>query len=111
MNVVSACLVKRLGLKKIHSPSNISGIGKGCMVSVSDCSIFEIEAVDKSFKSKIEAIILANISNYQPNEDIDLKEIVKKHNISLSDPSFFNPNAIDLLLSAEIVPKVDLDKQ
>lgn len=60
--------------------------------------------------TNIEAIMLANISSYKPDENINIQELVFNYHISLSDPEFNRSDSIDLLLSVAVLAEVDMKK-
>lgn len=105
VNLLSYKLSKQLGLRRIQNFTNILGVGEGEPVVCREEMVFGISSLDDSFKRTISALILPNLTSYQPSEDIDFSKCNLK-GIVLADPNFSNPDSIDVLLGAGIFPSL-----
>lgn len=104
INLISTCFAKKLNLNFIQKPTEIYGVGNKKSVSSNrlNISIFNKEG---SFNTRIEAIVLSQITSYQPSESLDINQYISD-DVVLADAGFCQPNTIDMLLGADIFPKI-----
>ena len=78
----------------------MSGVGSGNIATSNKTLNLHIESKSEDYGVDIDTIVLSKLTNYLPNEDIDIFKILGKKgvNIKLVDPLFYNPDKIDLIL-------------
>ncbi|KAI8129101.1 hypothetical protein CVS40_0911 [Lucilia cuprina] len=101
INFVSEELSQRLQLEKEENNLSLVGIGK-----TNSAAKFKIQATVKSrvnsHKFFFDFWVLRSISGYQPDTVISTTGWNIPNNIELSDPYFFKPQKIDMLIGVEI---------
>ncbi|XP_073814756.1 uncharacterized protein isoform X2 [Musca autumnalis] len=108
LNFISEETAKRLKLKFRPFSQEISGIGE-----VRTAIKFSIDATIKSRSSSFQwssnFAVTKTISSRQPGELMNTSQWKIPQNIELADPSFYKPERIDVLLSAEVFFDLLLD--
>lgn len=100
-NFCSVNLLKKLNLKS--ESVNIPVIG----INHSSCNILAkvktpIKSLDNSFYSKIDCLVVENITNKLPQISFDVSLLNLPNNIQLADPTLGESAEVDLLLGTEV---------
>ena len=101
ISFITEKLKDKLGLQvKQMNGLNISGINSiNCKVT-EQCSV-RVKSQVGLFSIQVNCFILPKITGYLPNVPVHIEGLGLPENISLADPSFYEPHEIDILLGAE----------
>lgn len=105
VNLITIELAQKLKLAGSRETRAISGV---------NCSQFEasksvqlsIKARDSVFRAEIECLLLPSITEYLPQQKIDVERILIPRDTKLADPGFSEPGSVDLLIGAALYWKV-----
>ena len=92
---------QRLQLKKIKVNKQINGVGKSSMNANYSTNI-QIKSKYSEYTANLYCNILPNIVGQQPSCPINTNLFVIPKNITLADPTYYQPQNIDLLISATL---------
>lgn len=104
-NFITAKMADQLQLKTSTSNIPIVGIGQyqSNITKSVECTI---HSRHNSYKATIKCLILPSITHKLPTLPIDIRDWKIPNNITLADPSFFEPSTIDMLVGAEYFFKI-----
>ncbi|KAH9638600.1 hypothetical protein HF086_003845 [Spodoptera exigua] len=86
--------------QSINSES-VTGINNMTCAALECCDI-TIKSRTNSYCKEIKAFVIPQITSNLPNSKVDVSTLNIPNNITLADPTFYNPSQIDLLLGADI---------
>lgn len=106
-NYISEKLYKKLNLPRSDCSFYIQGLGNMRDVTCKGLITCTLKPIGKpNPKINLEAIILPKLCPNMPSYMIEPKQWSHIQNIELSDPTFFRPGEVDLLLGAEYFPYI-----
>lgn len=97
---ITSSLCKLLQLPMIQSTQEIRGVGNSITQSSQICEI-EIKSSTSSYITRMQCFVLSNISSTTPGIPIQHSIIRIPDHIQLADPSFYEPQSIDILIGAD----------
>lgn len=105
---VTESAVQMLGLRKIVSRSEISGVGgdKGNLASKHIVLVKIQSRHDPNFQLQVRAHVLSAITSLLPSEKVEYVEWPELADVVLADPQFHTPSKIDILLGADAYGKI-----
>lgn len=80
---------------------SVTGINNMTCAALERCNI-TIKSRTNSYCKEIKAFVIPHITGSLPNSKVDVSTLNMPKNITLADPTFYNPSQIDLLLGADI---------
>lgn len=80
---------------------SVTGINNMKCAALEYCNI-TIKSRTNSYSKNIKAFVIPQITSSLPNSKVDVSTLNLPGNITLADPTFYNPSQIDLLLGADI---------
>lgn len=103
-------LVQKAGLKKLHTRVVITGVG----ITETGRSQSTVNAMIKSnFFPQIvletSAVVLKKLTNLLPSCPITVENCTNLSKLQLADPNYSTPGSIDMLLGADVYPKIILE--
>ncbi|XP_048519333.1 uncharacterized protein LOC109534907 [Dendroctonus ponderosae] len=98
-NFIKSSLYKKLKLPVQSINASISGLAQASSLVHSKCDV-EVHANQSPFKLQLSCLVLDEITGSVPGICVDLKHFKIPDNIRLLDPSFGEPNDINILLGA-----------
>lgn len=111
-SLITESAVQLLGLRKIGHKSTISGLGsdESAIIASKSRVTFKIQSLlDASLVFEVNAFVLNKLTSVLPERKIVVQLWSEFKNLKLADPSFDQPNKIDLLLGADIYGKILLE--
>lgn len=98
---ISKTMANTLRLKVAQASTSVVGIGNtNAGVAQHGASLTIYPRYDSDFKLEIYALVLSNLTNLLPSEDIEDQWIHNKH-LTLADPRFNKTGSIDLIIGAD----------
>lgn len=101
LNLITEGLRKRLGISFKNSDIELSGIG-GNKTEVHKRAKLVILSNQGEYSANLEAFVLPKITGNMPSRSVSITNWKVPENLSLADPSFNQPAAIDMLIGAEL---------
>ncbi|KAF9823412.1 hypothetical protein SFRURICE_006625 [Spodoptera frugiperda] len=101
-NFVSEFLCGKLGLSRRATSTTVTGINNNTSHSSQSCSLTIISNYDEKYRLPVDCHILPHVTKVLPSSFINIDNITLPSGISLADPSFNTPSAVDILLGADI---------
>lgn len=98
---VSQFFIKKLKPKIIQSTQNIHGVGNLITQCSQSCTI-EFRSRNGSFTSRVQCLILPQISSKLPTTTLNINHFSIPDNITLADPKFYDSQQIDMLIGADL---------
>lgn len=106
---ISQAAVKLLRLPKRRVNVDVTGVGSVFGGTVTSSVSLHFSSCVNEFNATINALVLPIISKPLQNLTININTQCHIHGLKLADPSFSQPNEIDLLLGADIYGQLMLD--
>lgn len=100
-NFVTQEFCSKLNLQTSTVKSKVTGINSHMSRSSKSCSMY-IQSIDGTFKINIDCFVLPNITTNIPSTYIESLNINIPSGVSLADPSYNMPSAINILVGAEV---------
>lgn len=100
-NFVTQSLCGKLGLSRRCASSTVTGINNNTSNITQSCSL-TIKSCHNDYIFTVDCLILPNITKSLPSSYINIDHIPLPMGISLADPSFNEPSAIDILVGADV---------
>lgn len=101
-NFVDESLCGKLGLSRRSASATVTGINNNTSYCTQSCNLTIMSHYDDDCKLSIDCHILPQITRALPSSFINIDNIPIPLGISLADPTFNIPSAIDILVGAEI---------
>lgn len=98
---VTTNCVEKLGTKQIPTNIPISGLGE-LSTQTHRLAKVMIQSRINGYQAKIDCLVIQKITQFLPANQLDLDELQIPDGITLADPEFDQPSAVDLLIGAEI---------
>ncbi|XP_045541554.1 uncharacterized protein LOC123723057 [Papilio machaon] len=89
-----------LSINKINSV-NVSGINN-IGFNISERCHIQLNSRVSSFTTKLDCLVVPNITGTVPSKEIKLHNLKLPLNITLADPEFYEPSEIDILIGADV---------
>ncbi|XP_075163297.1 uncharacterized protein LOC142235931 [Haematobia irritans] len=103
-------LRNRLGLSTSSTSATISGVNQSVSITSRElCSLCIGTPLDESLLLETTAYVLPNISGNLPSFSLDRDIVSSMPNLRLADPNLFVCRPVDLLLGADLYPKIVLE--
>lgn len=96
-NFVSEFLCGKLGLSRRATSTTVTGINNNTSHSSQSCSLTIISNYDEKYRLPVDCHILPHVTKVLPSSFINIDNITLPSGISLADPSFNTPSAVDIL--------------
>ncbi|XP_015596422.1 uncharacterized protein LOC107268298 [Cephus cinctus] len=93
--------VEKLGLKQFGMHIPISGLEELSMQTRKLAKI-TIQSRVKGYQARLDCLVIEKITQFLPASQLDVEELQIPDGITLADPEFNQPSAVDLLIGAEI---------
>ncbi|XP_049306070.1 uncharacterized protein LOC125776647 [Bactrocera dorsalis] len=107
---VSGSLQKRLNLTRKKVSTRLSGLNNTVPGQVqSVCSITIGSPRNKSLRLEAEALVLPKLTGLLPSRSINPSIVKRLPNIPLADNNFYTSQKVDLLIGADLYPKIILN--
>lgn len=100
-NFVTESLCGKLGLSRRSASSTVTGINNNTTNITQSCSL-KIMSHYNDYSFTVDCLILPHITKSLPSSYIDIGHIPLPMGISLADPTFNVPSAIDILVGADV---------
>lgn len=100
-NFCTTNLWKASGVPQVPTKMSVIGISNAETEVTTRCTL-KIKSNCSSFSRNVSCYILDSITDRLPTSSIDLDDWNLPDNVTLSDPSFFEPGDIDILLGAGV---------
>ncbi|XP_061719560.1 uncharacterized protein LOC133526796 [Cydia pomonella] len=100
-NFVTRDLCRQLGLATSSAGATITGINEQLSHCPESCNI-TIQSLNSNYTTTVNCYVAEVINKSLPPCRIDLTNIPIPAGITLADPSFYEPSAIDILVGAEV---------
>lgn len=111
VSYISSKCFKKLKLPRLNIPLTIQGLDEMEQVTTLGavtCTIAPVGELTKSFD--LDAFILPKICSHMPSKFIDHRSWEHISRLNLADPQFFEPGNVDLLLGADVFPRILLNR-
>ncbi|XP_075150788.1 uncharacterized protein LOC142224895 [Haematobia irritans] len=100
---------KLLGISTASAMSSISGVNQSVSItSRGICPLSIGSPKDESFVVEATALVLPKISGNLPSFQVSRNYMSRLPNLRLADPNLFDSRPVDLLLGADVYPKIIL---
>lgn len=99
---------QNLGLPTSSYHTQISGLG-GTIVgnSSAQCSV-TLKSTHTNFKIKINAVVVTKLTHFLPSKQIKFESLPDFKLLKLSDPTFYKPSPIDMIIGSDFLPHINL---
>ncbi|KAJ8719806.1 hypothetical protein PYW08_011981 [Mythimna loreyi] len=101
INIVSEALCSKLDLPRRNVSSTVSGFNNHVSHSTQSCNL-TIESLNSSYRNNIDCFVFTNVTTAVPITYIDTRHIQIPAGLCLSDPTYYVPSKVDILLGADI---------
>ncbi|KAJ8710890.1 hypothetical protein PYW08_009405 [Mythimna loreyi] len=101
-NFVAESLCGKLGLSRRSASATVTGINNNTSHCTQSCSLTFMSNYNDDCTFTVDCHILPKITGALPSSFINIEHLSIPSGISLADPSFNIPSAIDILVGAEI---------
>ncbi|XP_037943125.1 uncharacterized protein LOC119675975 [Teleopsis dalmanni] len=101
VNLLTHSFAQMLNLRKSKSSIDLSGVDDAC-IKLNFKTQTTIRSRVSNFEKSVEFLLTNNITGYQPDESISLKNMPMPKAIEFADPEFNVPGKIDALLGTEV---------
>lgn len=108
---ISESLIHRLGLEKIPTFIEVTGINNNLSNSTSFVRLCIKDSINGDFSLNLNCLSIGVIGSPTPSASFNTEDWAIPSHIKLADPCFFKSSPIDILLSANIFWKVLLSKK
>ncbi|CAG7820457.1 unnamed protein product, partial [Allacma fusca] len=103
VSFISEDATQLLGLKKVRTHTEISGVGGSQAGTAKYIVQFELRSkLEEIFSMQVNAYVLPKITCLLPKNEVKFSEFDHLKHVTLADPSFFTPGCIDVLLGADV---------
>lgn len=102
LNFITDELVRKLGLQKRKVALSVLGIGGNNNLQAKYQTTFTIKSRISDYACIINAVVVPTITSSQPSSHINTEEWNIPRDIQLADPRFNEPQAVDILIGAEL---------
>lgn len=100
VNLLSDRMFRRLGLATKPAHISISGIG-GSKVPIRDSTVVQLRSMYNDYRLDVECLITQKITGITPTTRINISHLKFPHGLQLADPTFHQPDRVDLLMGVE----------
>lgn len=100
-NLISMEMYEKLGLQKQNVEITITGINQIASQIKYKCLV-KIQSLRSGYEKSISCLIVPQISEHIPNNDLDTSYLKIPSHLKLADPGFGKSGKVDILLGAEI---------
>lgn len=102
---ITSALLSRLGLRSFDVNISVLGIGQTTAQISKRCNL-HIKSMKNAFSTEISCFVIPHISDNIPGEKVNIANLEIPSNLSLADPTYFQPGSIDMLLGASLFYKL-----
>lgn len=100
-NFITQSLAEQLGLSQRGMSTKVTGINNHVSTSTQSCHL-SIESLCCAFTVDIDCHVLPEITKVLPSSFVNVKHLSIPSGLTLADPNFNVPSAVDILVGAEV---------
>ncbi|KAF9798979.1 hypothetical protein SFRURICE_011618 [Spodoptera frugiperda] len=100
-NFVTQSLAEKLGLSQRGMSTKVTGINNHVSTSTQSCHL-SMESLCCAFSVDIDCHVLPEITKVLPSSFVNVKHLPLPSGLTLADPNFNVPSAVDILVGAEV---------
>lgn len=105
----SSSFGRNLTLLDKHCNFQISGLGGTIVESSSSICFINLKSRNSNFKIKIKAIVVSKLANFLSSIQAKIENLYHLKNLKLTDPNFFMPLSIDMIIGRKYLRFINLD--
>lgn len=109
VSFISEKMASQLGLQKTRCSVSIEGVGSNALVSAQGIVNLKLFAIHSNYAFSMNAYVLPNVTSTTPSTEVDTTQWSFLEEIQLADPYFGTPDAIDVLLGADVWSQIVQD--